>query len=131
MSLSEFMREKRKEQNMSQRDLATAAGISNAEISRIESGKRKAPSPSVLKVIAEALNVTLDEIYTHAGIIEKGKKIVEKVLDEHGNTPISAVPDIQSSDFSTTSSYLDVNDLSEEELADVKKYILFIKSQRK
>ncbi|HCJ08029.1 MAG TPA: XRE family transcriptional regulator, partial [Lachnospiraceae bacterium] len=43
--LGSYVREKRNEKGMSQRELANASGISNAEISRLESGKRKASSP--------------------------------------------------------------------------------------
>ena len=38
------------------------SNISNAEISRLESGKRKEPSPSVLKEIAKALGVPFEEL---------------------------------------------------------------------
>ena len=115
MSLSEFIREKRLEKNMSQRDLATAANLSNAEISRIESGKRKSPSPSVLKLIAEALNVTLEDIYAQAGIIEEGQKFVDKFLEKHGNTAIS--------EFTSSSSQQPMMpaDLTEDELQEVMR----------
>lgn len=128
MSLSEFMREKRKQKDWSQRDLAAAAGISNAEISRIEGGKRKEPSPTVLKAIAKALDVPVEEMLRQAGVIERGKAFVDQFLEEHGNEPISS---FQPSGFSASSSYLTVDDLSEEEIEDVKKYISFIKSKRK
>ena len=62
MSLGEYIAAKRKEKGWSQRDLATASNISNAEISRLESGKRKEPSPSVLKEIAKALGVPFEEL---------------------------------------------------------------------
>lgn len=126
MSLSDYIREMRKRKDWSQRDLATASGISNAEISRIESGKRKEPSPSVLKAIASALNVPVEEALQQAGVIERGKAAVDEALKEVGSTPVSA---LQPSGF--TASFLSVDDLSEEEIADVKRYILFLKSQRK
>lgn len=128
MSLSDYIREMRKRKDWSQRDLATASGISNAEISRIESGKRKEPSPSVLKAIASALNVPVEEVLQQAGVIERGKAAVDEALKEVGSTPVSA---LQPSGFDASSSFLSVEDLSEEEIADVKKYILFLKSQRK
>ena len=128
MSLSNYLREMRKRKDWSQRDLATASGISNAEISRIESGKRKEPSPSVLKAIASALNVPVEEVLQQAGVIERGKTAVDEALKEVGSTPVSA---LQPSGFDASSSFLSVEDLSEEEIADVKRYILFLKSQRK
>jgi transcriptional regulator with XRE-family HTH domain len=128
MSLSDYIREMRKRKDWSQRDLATASGISNAEISRIESGKRKEPSPSVLKAIASALNVPVEEVLQQAGVIERCKAAVDEALKEVGSTPVSA---LQPSGFTASSSFLSVDDLSEEEIADVKRYILFLKSQRK
>lgn len=135
MSLRDYMREQRKKKNWSQRDLAAAADVSNAEISRIESGKRKSPSPTVLKAIARALDVPVAKLYQEAGIIEDGKKIVDDSLGKYGDTTISDVDQGQkktsSSGFSANSSMLEVSDLSKEEIADVKKYIAFIKSLRK
>ena len=127
MSLSEFIRDKRTEKDWSQRELAAASSISNAEISRIEGGKRKEPSPTVLKAIAKALNVPIEEMLMQADVIEKGKAVVDQILEEHGNETVSG---IQTSGFSASSSYLTVDDLSEEEIEDVKKYISFIKSKR-
>ena len=102
MSLGEYIAAKRKEKGWSQRDLATASNISNAEISRLESGKRKEPSPSVLKEIAKALGVPFEEL------LEKGREFVAARSDQ-------PIPD----------------DLTEEELAEVKKFIDYIISKRK
>lgn len=129
MGLSDYLREKRKEKDWSQRDLANASGISNAEISRIESGKRKTPSTDVLKAIAKALNTPVDEIFQQAGVIEEGKAIVDRILAEHEDEPISSIAP-QAASFSTPASYITVDDLSEEEIEDVKKYINFLKSKR-
>ncbi len=113
MSLGEYIAAKRKKKGWSQRDLATASNISNAEISRLESGKRKEPSPSVLKEIAKALGVPFEELLQAAGIlddyyIEKGREFVAARSDQ-------SIPD----------------DLTEEELAEVKRFIDYIISKRK
>lgn len=112
MSLGEYIAAKRKEKGWSQRDLAAASSISNAEISRLESGKRKEPSPSVLKEIAKALGVPFEELLQAAGIlddyyIEKGRAFVAARSDQ-------TITD----------------DLTEEELAEVKKFIAYIISKR-
>lgn len=74
------------EKGWSQRELASASGISNAEISRIESGKRKTPSFHVLDSFAKALGVPAIEMYLEAGMLEgsigsliaaKNKRIAE------------------------------------------------------
>ena len=113
MNLGEYIAEKRKERGMSQRDLATASNVSNAEISRLESGKRKEPSPSVLKEIAKALAIPYQELLQAAGIldeslVEKGKEFIASRSDQ-------TIP----------------ADLTEEELEEVKKFIDFILSKRK
>lgn len=116
MSLGEYIREKRKEKDMSQRDLAAASGISNAEISRIESGKRKEPSSSFLKELAKALNVPAKEILEVAGVID---------AQDSNSTSMS------STGFSVTeSNYLDVGDLSQSEMDELMNYIDYIKSKR-
>lgn len=123
MGLGDFIREKRKQKNWSQRDLAAAAGISNAEISRIEAGKRKEPSTSVLKEIAKALDTPFEELLSETGIIEKGKDYVDGFLEKHGSEPISS--------FSVSTSRPTMpDDLTEDELQEVMRYIDFIRSKR-
>ena len=82
----------------------------------------------MLKAIAKALNTPVDQILQEAGIIEEGKSTVNRVLEHVGSTPVSA---ITQSSYSSSSSYISVEDLSEEEIADVKQYISFLKSKRK
>lgn len=119
--LGKFIRGKRTEKGLSQRELANAAGISNAEISRLEAGKRKASSPAVLKAIAKALNVPVEVLLGKSGIIEEGKRAVDKALDEIGVMPL---PHFEAD------TYISVDDLTDDEIADIKRYIEFIKSQR-
>lgn len=121
MSLGDYMREKRKEKEWSQRDLAAASGISNAEISRLEAGKRKEPSIAVLEKIAKALNTPMSEVMEQAGLIEAGKAFVE----ENADTPISSIS------AATMESPSITDDLTDEELEEVKRYIEYIKSKRK
>lgn len=69
MTLGEYLKELRKEKSISQRELAIEAGISNAEISRIETGERQKPSPDVLKQIAPILGVTYEQLMEKAGYL--------------------------------------------------------------
>lgn len=122
MTFGEYLKALRQEKDLSQRELAAASGISNAEISRLEAGKRKDPSAVVLQNLAKVLDTPVEELLKQAGLIEKGEQFVQQYLD----TPMSTV-----APASTPNSYITVDDLSEEEIADVKKYIAFLKSQRK
>ena len=130
--LGKFIREKRTEKGLSQRELANAAGISNAEISRLEAGKRKASSPAVLKAIAKALNVPVETLLEKAGIIEEGKQHVDKALEEIGDMPVSSVgqSSVQQNRSIEEQTFISVSDLTDDEIADIKKYIEFIKSKR-
>jgi DNA-binding XRE family transcriptional regulator len=51
----------RKRRGLTQRELAEAVGISPPYLSQLESGKRKGAT-EVLSAIAEALNLTLDDV---------------------------------------------------------------------
>lgn len=130
--LGKFIREKRTEKGLSQRELANAAGISNAEISRLEAGKRKASSPAVLKAIAKALNVPVEVLLEKSGIIEEGKRAVDKALGEIGDMPLSQAGQgsFQQKHSFEADTYISVEDLTDDEIADIKKYIEFIKSKR-
>jgi len=87
--LGKFIEEIRTEKKISQRQLAEKSGISNTEVSRIESGERKNPSPPVLKAIAPNLGVSYEELMIKAGYIEESidhSGYTEKVFrDERGN----------------------------------------------
>lgn len=71
MSFGDFLKNLRNENNMSQRELSEKSGISNAEISKIESGERKKPCPMALKAFAPCLGVSYEELLKQAGYIEE------------------------------------------------------------
>ena len=110
-NIGEYIKNCRKEKDMSQRELATITNISNAEISRIESGARLSPAPEALKSIAKALNIPVETLFEKAGF-----------MDTKANPVDSSTIDLND--------YICVSDLTESEIAAVKKYIAFLKSQR-
>lgn len=59
LGLGEIIRRQRELAEMSMRQVATMAGISNPYLSQIERGLR-APSEEVLRAIAESLNLSAD-----------------------------------------------------------------------
>ena len=65
--LGEFIRRQREFNELSMRQFADLAGISNPYLSQIERGLRE-PSERVLDAIAAALRVSADSIYEQAGI---------------------------------------------------------------
>lgn len=66
--IGEYLKTLRTKRKLSQRALAEKSGISNAEISRIESGERKKPSEEVLRALALALEVDLDHLLEQANL---------------------------------------------------------------
>lgn len=74
MSFGNYLRNKREEKGISIRKLSIYSGVSNCYISQIESGKRKAPSPKVMKKLAIPLGLTLEEMYRAANYLGNNHK---------------------------------------------------------
>ncbi|WP_232549866.1 helix-turn-helix domain-containing protein [Propioniciclava soli] len=68
-ALGDFIASQRRAAEMSLRQLADRAGISNPYVSQIERGLRK-PSAEVLNQIATALSVSAESLYIRAGLLE-------------------------------------------------------------
>lgn len=64
-----YIRAQREAAQVSVRQLAERAGVSNPYLSQIERGLRK-PSADVLNQIAKALRVSAEALYVRAGILE-------------------------------------------------------------
>ena len=67
--LGGYIREQRNRAQLSLRNLAKLAGVSNPYLSQIERGLRK-PSAEILQAIAKALRVSAETLYVKAGILE-------------------------------------------------------------
>jgi transcriptional regulator with XRE-family HTH domain len=70
--IGSFIRTQREAAQVSVRQLAEKAGVSNPYLSQIERGLRK-PSAEVLNQIAKALRVSAEVLYVQAGILEPGE----------------------------------------------------------
>jgi len=68
--LGEYIRDQRRDSNVSLRQLAKLAGVSNPYLSQIERGLRK-PSAEILQQIAKALRISAEALYVQAGILEQ------------------------------------------------------------
>ena len=67
-SLGEYLREQRTTAQLSLRQLAELAGVSNPYLSQIERGLRR-PSAEVLQQLAKALRISAEQLYLQAGIV--------------------------------------------------------------
>ena len=68
-SLGDFIRSQRELANLSMRQLAEIAKISNPYLSQVERGLYK-PSADVLKSIANALHLSAETMYSQAGLLD-------------------------------------------------------------
>src|SRR5512144_289322 len=68
--LGDYIREQRRSAQISLRQLARLAGVSNPYLSQIERGLRK-PSAEILQQIARALRISAEALYVQAGILEE------------------------------------------------------------
>lgn len=107
MELNNFVGEQIKKwrliRNMSQEDLSERLNTTKQTVSRYEKGERKA-NQDVLFDLARILNVSINEFFPK----------MESVSDKKIETLAAHIDD----------------DVTDEEMEDIKKYIDFIKSQR-
>ena len=75
-TIGDFIRQQREAAEVSVRELARVAGISNPYLSQIERGLR-IPSAEVLNQLAKAFSISAETLYVRAGI-----------LDEHAETDL-------------------------------------------
>jgi transcriptional regulator with XRE-family HTH domain len=83
-SLGEFIRTQRELANLSLRQLADLAKVSNPYLSQVERGLYK-PSADVLKQIANALHLSAESFYQQAGLLD------ENVAREASNNVEAAI----------------------------------------
>ncbi|MEM8706677.1 MAG: helix-turn-helix transcriptional regulator [Actinomycetota bacterium] len=69
-ALGGYIREQRRQAEMSLRKLADLAGVSNPYLSQIERGLKR-PSAEILQQIARALEVSAESLYVRAGILDE------------------------------------------------------------
>src|SRR5271170_7540154 len=68
-ALGAFIREQRKQANLSLRQLAELTSLSNPYLSQVERGLHE-PSVRVLKAISDALNVSAETLLAQAGLVD-------------------------------------------------------------
>jgi transcriptional regulator with XRE-family HTH domain len=68
-ALGAFIREQRKQANLSLRQLAELTKLSNPYLSQVERGLHQ-PSVRVLKAISDALNLSAETLLAQAGLID-------------------------------------------------------------
>lgn len=85
-AIGEFIREQREQAQVSLRQLARLAGVSNPYLSQVERGLRR-PSAEILQQIAKGLKISAEQLYVRAGILETrhaAPEVVAAVLADPG-----------------------------------------------
>ena len=77
-SVGEYLHDQRVSAQLSLRQLAEQAGVSNPYLSQIERGLRK-PSAEVLQQLAKALRISAEQVYVQAGILNADDEQVRSV----------------------------------------------------
>ena len=77
-SVGEYLHDQRVAAQLSLRQLAEQAGVSNPYLSQIERGLRK-PSAEVLQQLAKALRISAEQVYVQAGILNADDEQVRSV----------------------------------------------------
>ena len=67
--LGAYLREQRENAQLSLRQLAEMAGVSNPYLSQIERGLKK-PSAEILQALAKGLRISAEQLYVHAGLLD-------------------------------------------------------------
>ena len=92
-NLGEYLREQRRNAQLSLRQLADAAGVSNPYLSQIERGLRK-PSAEVLQQVAKALRISAETLYVRAGILDAERDGEDRVREMETRAVILADPSL-------------------------------------
>lgn len=81
--IGSFIKAQREAAQVSVRQLAEKAGVSNPYLSQIERGLRK-PSAEVLSQIAKALRVSAEVLYVQAGMLEpsEGSQVRDAIVTD-------------------------------------------------
>ena len=82
--LGEYIREQRGAAQISLRQLAKAADVSNPYLSQVERGLRK-PSAEILTRIASGLRISAETLYVRAGLLEERSgdlKVIDAISED-------------------------------------------------
>ena len=118
-ALGDYLKEQRVSAQLSLRQLADQAGVSNPYLSQIERGLRR-PSAEVLQQIAKALRISAEQLYVRAGILNPEDGVGGSVeLAILGDTSLSerqkqSLLDVYASFLALNSRQEDTSDPSDE-----------------
>jgi transcriptional regulator with XRE-family HTH domain len=116
MKISAKLRELRKNNNLTLKELSQKSGISVSFISDIENSRRN-PSIETLKVLAKALGVSPDEFLKENNIEEKPIDKINKLVEDSGINTIAA--------------HFEGEEFTEDDKEDIENFIKYVLSKKK
>lgn len=82
MGFRENLKSFRKEQKLTQKELAQLSGVSYSMVSKLESGEQKNPSLDTLGLLADALNVSVSQLTNDSDIFEHFNSVMGDTLQD-------------------------------------------------
>ena len=76
----QYLRRLRLERDLTLKQVELASGVSNAYLSQLERGRRKSPHPDILKGLAKAFEIPVEDLLRAAGYL--GESLAEQSLRE-------------------------------------------------
>lgn len=83
--VGELIAEAREEKGLSQRQLAKVANISNAQLSKIESGEIEVPNPKMLRKITKFIDLNYNDLMYMIGLGVQVSPLNKYFLDHYSN----------------------------------------------
>ena len=80
--LGTYLLNARKDRRLSLKKVEKLAGVSNAYLSQLERGRRNPPHPDILKKLAKAYEVPLNELLDAAGYLEEQKGTARRDVEQ-------------------------------------------------
>jgi transcriptional regulator with XRE-family HTH domain len=99
-SLGEFIRDNRRVLNLSLRDLSSRTNVSNAYLSQVERNLHQ-PSIRVLRAIADALELSSEQMMIYAGLAKPAENAVDEQDAVDTEAAILRDPRLQPADRQT------------------------------
>jgi transcriptional regulator with XRE-family HTH domain len=84
-----YLRQVRKRRGLSLKQVETAAAVSNAYISQIETGRRRPPHPDILKKLSKVYDVPLRDLLIKAGYLDDDSE--KRTITEQVNSAFDQV----------------------------------------
>ena len=81
VAFGEFVKAQRRLAQVSQRNLARMSGVSDSYLSQIERGNYR-PSPQVVKALAQAFGLKLEQLYTMLGFMDEENEASKPTVEQ-------------------------------------------------